>query len=170
MRALEEGLDAFPGVVGEEEEDGQLPAIARRSPVPLRLVHQLQELLEDARGSAPHHVLDRHLVKVYGMRLAAALPDLGPENGGVAQESSGTSITRSISRPSALNWTSPRMMPTTGVMTKGVARVAVSSSSPSTSTASAGMRTSSQASRSAVSTREASRSSQIPPGKENWPL
>ncbi len=62
------------------------------------------------------------------------------------------------------------MMPTTGVMMKGVARVAVSSRSPSTSTDSAGIRTSSQASRSAVSTREASRSSQMPPGKENCPL
>ena len=61
-------------------------------------------------------------------------------------------------------------MPTTGVMTKLVARVSVSSSSPSTSTASAGRRISSHASRSAVSTREPSRSSTTPPGNENWPL
>ena len=61
-------------------------------------------------------------------------------------------------------------MPTTGVMMNGVARVAVSSRRPSTSTAEAGRRISSQASRSAVSTREPSRCSTTPPGKENWPL
>src|SRR5512143_1132013 len=89
---------------------------------------------------------------------------------GSRRVASGTSITRSISRPSGLNSTGSRTMPTTGVITKLVARVGVSSSSPSTSTASAGRRISSQASRRAVSTREPSRVSTTPPGNENCPL
>src|SRR6266849_3271453 len=84
--------------------------------------------------------------------------------------SRGTSSTRSISRPSAWNFTSRVTIPTTGVMMNGVARVAVSSRSPSTSTASGGSLISSHASRKAVSTREPSRSSTMPPGNENCPL
>src|SRR5512144_482163 len=89
---------------------------------------------------------------------------------GSRRVASGTSMTRSISRPSGLNSTGSRTIPTTGVITKLVARVGVSSSSPSTSTASAGRRISSQASRRAVSTREPSRVSTTPPGNENCPL
>ena len=83
---------------------------------------------------------------------------------------SGTSITRSISRPSGWNATGRVTIPTTGVMTNWVARVSVSSRSPSTSTASAGSLISSHASRSAVSTRDPSRVSTIPPGNANCPL
>src|SRR5947208_1359100 len=81
----------------------------------------------------------------------------------------GTSITFSISSPSGRHATGSRITPTHGVMTNWVAKVSVSSSAPSGSTARRGRPTSSSDSRSAASRSEASAALTEPPGKEIWP-